>query len=351
MVMLDEGVIAGEEFRRDRSAIMPATSNMDWDDVRVFLAVARHGSLRAAGRALGLSQPTIGRRLATFEATFGGPTLFDRRPEGLRLNAAGEHLIPAAESVERAALMLERRPRRGLAGAVRYGAGVGRGMGRGVSVEQSWRRIGDASAVGHHRGIGAESEHRESGAPRGRSRGAAPPAASGRPLHRQARRVRGGGVPAPGCRSRRLGHLHRGAGALPRARRWTQRRLRDTGGRIALRASNMPMQLAAVRAGAGCGILPCFAGDADPLLERVTDPVPEIAAEYWVNIVHRDLRRALCVRAVIDWVKALFDEHRRRAGGGRLEKIGHGRAYPAPRLCSCPGPRLRRPPHRVRDRA
>ena len=65
---------------------------MDWDDVRVFLAVARHGSLRAAGRALGLSQPTIGRRLAAFEATFGGPTLFDRLPEGLRLNAAGDEI-------------------------------------------------------------------------------------------------------------------------------------------------------------------------------------------------------------------------------------------------------------------
>jgi DNA-binding transcriptional LysR family regulator len=59
---------------------------MDWDYVRVFLAVAREGSMRAAGRALGLSQPTIARRLAAFEATFGGPTLFDRLPEGLRLN-------------------------------------------------------------------------------------------------------------------------------------------------------------------------------------------------------------------------------------------------------------------------
>src|SRR5262244_1001604 len=77
-----------------------ASDAMDWDDVRVFLAVARHGSLRAAGRALGLSQPTIGRRLAAFEATFGGPSLFDRLPEGLRLNAAGEQLIPSAESVE-----------------------------------------------------------------------------------------------------------------------------------------------------------------------------------------------------------------------------------------------------------
>ena len=73
---------------------------MDWNDVRVFLTVAREGSMRAAGRALGLSQPTIARRLAAFEASFGGPTLFDRLPEGLRINAAGVQLISAAESIE-----------------------------------------------------------------------------------------------------------------------------------------------------------------------------------------------------------------------------------------------------------
>src|SRR5437773_10578441 len=84
-------------------------ASMDWDDARVFLAVARHGSLRAAGRALGLSQPTIARRLAAFEATFGGPSLFDRLPDGLRLNTAGEQLVPAAESIENAVLTLERR--------------------------------------------------------------------------------------------------------------------------------------------------------------------------------------------------------------------------------------------------
>src|ERR1700745_884725 len=84
-------------------------ASMDWDDVRVFLAVARYGSLRAAGRALGLSPPTIGRRLTSFEATFGGPTLFDRLPEGLRLNAAGEALMSAAEQLESAALALARR--------------------------------------------------------------------------------------------------------------------------------------------------------------------------------------------------------------------------------------------------
>src|ERR1700687_4322990 len=110
MAALGGLAIAGRETRNE-PATRPPRSNggaMDWDDVRVFLAVARQGSMRAAGRALGLSQPTIARRLAAFEATFSGATLFDRLPEGLRLNAAAERLSSAAESVEDAMLTLER---------------------------------------------------------------------------------------------------------------------------------------------------------------------------------------------------------------------------------------------------
>ena len=72
MAALDRVAIAGRETRHDPAARPPQSSRgaMDWDDVRVFLAVAREGSMRAAGRALGLSQPTIARRLAAFEATF-----------------------------------------------------------------------------------------------------------------------------------------------------------------------------------------------------------------------------------------------------------------------------------------
>ena len=95
MAALDGLAIAGGETRREPPTRPPRSNGgaMDWDDVRVFLAVARKGSMRAAGRALGLSQPTIARRLAAFEATFGGPSLFDRLPEGAapqrRRRAAG----------------------------------------------------------------------------------------------------------------------------------------------------------------------------------------------------------------------------------------------------------------------
>src|SRR5215467_13090882 len=128
MAALDGSVIAGRETRREPAIRTPRPTRgaMDWDDVRVFLAVAREGSMRAAGRALGLSQPTIARRLAAFEASFGGAALFDRLPEGLRLSAAGEQLVPAAESVEEAVLTLERRRAAAspvLSGTVRVSAG------------------------------------------------------------------------------------------------------------------------------------------------------------------------------------------------------------------------------------
>jgi DNA-binding transcriptional LysR family regulator len=96
--------------------------------------------------------------------------------------------------------------------------------------------------------------------------------------------------------------------------RWVDQQMRATEGRVALRASTLPLRAAAVRAGIGVGLLPCYACDADPLLKRITPPITELGAEYWV-IVHRDLRRAACVRAVIDWIRRLFDERREELAG------------------------------------
>lgn len=74
-----------------------------WDDVRVFLALARGGTLSAAGAALGVNASTVGRRIDAFEAALG-VRLFDRMPDGVALTAAAEELVPAAEELERAAL-------------------------------------------------------------------------------------------------------------------------------------------------------------------------------------------------------------------------------------------------------
>ena len=57
---------------------------MEWSDLRVFLAIARAGTLGAAARKLRLSQPTMGRRLRALEASVGH-TLFQRTAEGFVL--------------------------------------------------------------------------------------------------------------------------------------------------------------------------------------------------------------------------------------------------------------------------
>lgn len=72
---------------------------MDWDHVRVFLAVAREGQLLGAARRLGLNHATVARRLDALEADLG-TVLFDRRPAGSVLTQAGESLLPTAERME-----------------------------------------------------------------------------------------------------------------------------------------------------------------------------------------------------------------------------------------------------------
>jgi DNA-binding transcriptional LysR family regulator len=72
---------------------------VDWDHLRVFLAVARTGQLLGAARRLGLNHATVARRLDALEASLG-TLLFDRRPAGTALTQAGERLLPAAEKVE-----------------------------------------------------------------------------------------------------------------------------------------------------------------------------------------------------------------------------------------------------------
>ncbi|MEO6276868.1 LysR family transcriptional regulator [Roseateles sp.] len=75
--------------------------DFDWDDLKHLLAVARHGSTLAAGRALGLDQSTVQRRLTQLEKRFG-LALVQREPSGYRLTEIGQALLPHAERVEEA---------------------------------------------------------------------------------------------------------------------------------------------------------------------------------------------------------------------------------------------------------
>jgi DNA-binding transcriptional LysR family regulator len=72
---------------------------IDWADLRILLAVGRLGSLAAAASALGVHRSTVMRGVERLEASLG-LVLFDRSTRGLALTAAGERLMPHAESIE-----------------------------------------------------------------------------------------------------------------------------------------------------------------------------------------------------------------------------------------------------------
>lgn len=80
---------------------------MEWSDLRVFLAIARAGTLGAAARQLGQTQPTMGRRLRALEAALG-QTLFQRTSEGFVLTDEGETVRAHAERIEEEVLAFQR---------------------------------------------------------------------------------------------------------------------------------------------------------------------------------------------------------------------------------------------------
>ena len=72
---------------------------MDWDNTRIFLAIARTGQILGAAKHLGLNHATVARRLTAFESALQAK-LFVRRPNGCDLTEEGERLLVYAERVE-----------------------------------------------------------------------------------------------------------------------------------------------------------------------------------------------------------------------------------------------------------
>ncbi|MFZ5961440.1 LysR family transcriptional regulator [Thalassococcus sp. BH17M4-6] len=95
-----------------------------WDDMRIFLSVARGESLSAAGRVLRMDPATVGRRVARLEQTLGTP-LFAKSPQGYALTEAGARMLRHAEAAEQAMQAANEAVAgvsEGLSGQIRIGA-------------------------------------------------------------------------------------------------------------------------------------------------------------------------------------------------------------------------------------
>src|SRR5262245_12809082 len=100
------------------------TGPLDWEDVRYFVALARHGTLSATARALRVNHATVARRVASLEMLIGR-ALFERRAKGYVLTPEGKAVLDEANAMDEAAVSVLRRLDAGteFSGLVRLAAG------------------------------------------------------------------------------------------------------------------------------------------------------------------------------------------------------------------------------------
>jgi DNA-binding transcriptional LysR family regulator len=291
-----------------------------WDDLRVFLTLAREGNLTAAARQLEVSHPTVARRIKALEEAFGA-RLFDRLPDRFVLTAAGEELLADAQAMERAAESIHRRSA-GLSdtahGTVRLSAGEAMTAFIARHLPRLRRNLQcvEIELVASH--MLANLSRREADL---LIREQVPDLASivTRRLGRVAYAVYGSATLTPAASVPDGQHPMPWLGFdddhnyMP-GQSWMRDRLE--GARPQVRVNNWLVLHEAARAGAGLAVLPCYLGDGEPALRRLGPILQEVAADQWL-LVHRDLRSLPRVRAVMDALIQLFQEERAVIEGQR----------------------------------
>lgn len=282
---------------------------MNWDDMRVFLALARTGSLARAAQSVGQNATTIARRLSRLEAALG-LTLFEHRAAGHSLTDGGHRLLAYAETMEEGARGLQHQADAGagLGGSIRLS--VSEGFGTGFVAPRL------ARFVDRHPGIAVDLVA---------STGFLNPSRREADVAVMLARPKGGPLIVAKLTDYRLGAYTsraylEAAGPVDTIDALTRQRLvgyvpdlifspelrylAEVDERLdpAIRSSSITAQALLIASGAGCGILPCFLGEAHPGLVRLLRAQASIERSFWL-VVHRDMRRVARVEAFISWLR------------------------------------------------
>ena len=282
---------------------------LDWDDLRFFLAIARHHTLAAAARHLHVTQSTVGRRLASLQAGMG-VRLLQRTAEGYVLTLAGESIRARVEHVEAEAFSIEH----AVAGHDIRPAGVVR-VTSSQLVTSHLLVPGFALLHGRNRDILIESL----------------PLLSGEPLitHDADISVRLKRFEHHDLVARNIGTLAFGLyGSVPYLARFGEADV-ETGcsghqlitllseleisaqsawltehakyATVVLKTDSYQTQYWAAYCGGGLALLPRFRGDAEPALRRIRTPTSPPSASIWLG-VHSENRETPRVRIVLDCI-------------------------------------------------
>ena len=270
-------------------------------DLRTLLAIAREGSLAGAARSLRVNHSTVFRRLGAIEARLGA-RLFERQGGSYVTTAAGEDLLRTAERVEAEVEALERRlsgQDLRLTGSLRLTApdDLAELLVMPLLAEFATRYPEiTVELVVDNRMLNLTRREADVAL---RPTRQPPETLAGRRVAGIASAVYG----AAGAAAGKAGDIgqrwiawEEGGGPAPVAR-WIAEHVDRHA--IGYRSNSMLNQANAARAGLGLAVLPCFLGDGDPRLQRVGEPLPELATELWL-LTHPDLQRTARIRALLD---------------------------------------------------
>ncbi len=296
--------------------------DLNWDDLKLFLDVARMGGLNAAARATGASPATLGRRVLALEAVMGEP-LFVRSASGYRLTEAGENLREHAAGIEQsfAALNTWRKERHGER-TIRVSAGHWTASYLARNIAHLWRpddRFRIEFVTANEK---VDIGRREADLGLRNSRPTEQWLA-GRLIGQTAYALYAGRNLVLGVAAGMFVGLS-GSLVTPTAR-WLET---HHGDRIGVRGNDATSILELVAAGAGLSVFPCFIGDADPRLVRVTGAIiAELTSEHWL-VSHHDERHAPQVRTVANRIANLMKTDASLFAGDR--------PYPRPEQSGAP---------------
>ena len=276
--------------------------NVDWDDLRLFLAVARAGGLSAAATELGASPATLSRRMLALERSLGRP-LFLRRQTGYSLTPYGEQFQAVARKMEAGArsveawLAAEERPP-----VVRISAGTWTSGFLCENFTRLWGPDDPFRIALHTTERRLDIAHREVdiGLRNQRPEGAGLAARKVGQVAYAAFRARHSDEPA----------RNRWIAVVPEAAQTPSTRwVADQEGLDVAAWANSPRTLYdLLRAGIGNAVLPCFAGDRDAFLERAGAPIEALLQEQWL-VMHDEGRQMPAVRKVVERLAALLTDH------------------------------------------
>jgi len=270
--------------------------NVDWADLRIFLAVARHKSLAAAAKITGQSAATLGRHVTDLERALG-EELFKRLPQGYEMTEAAHKLFKKVEAVEERVLDIIRDRRNGdTAIPVRISAGTWMTwfLNRNIAEIRTPARLLVFSATEEIHNIG----RRETliGI---RNRMPTEPGVATRKTATVhfAPYARADGSSAEGWISTTIN--------TPSAN-WVRSTKRE---QVRIEVTHPRSLLDLVLAGAGQVVLPCFVGDAHESLVRTGPVIEELSHEQWL-VVHGEERHLPAVRDTIDAIARLISSQR-----------------------------------------